>query len=223
MNARIGLVKGWLLQVATALVFAAAAPAAAATGKAEVRSVIDAAQFTDDHGVWRPLEAGVVLHSGTKLKTGINSQVALFLGERGGTLILAAGTTLEIEGLKIHGPPDQPASETRLNLRAGTIVGTVAKMAEASQYEVKTPQTICAVKSRDGVIAFQVSADGRHVVRAGAIIVAFVQPKIASRSLPISAGQTYLPPVADAVNPVPTVRPTQPSDLVKLLPGGPER
>lgn len=221
MKARIGLADAWILRGAIVFALASHVRADAAKGTAEVRSVIGVAQYAEGKGAWQTFQAGAALRPGTRLRTGVKSQVTLSFGEQGGALILAADTTLEIEQFEIERANDRTTIKVRLDLRAGTIVGAVAKMADSSRFEVKTPQTISAVKSSDGVSTFQISADGRHVVRSGSLLVVFVRPDAINQSALLHAGQTYLSPGKNELNPKPTVRPLQPSDLVELLPAGP--
>src|SRR5438105_15452268 len=71
----------------------------AAMGKAVVRDVRGTASYSEQGGDWKPLKSGRVLGPGASVKTGVASQVDLFLDENGPLVRLLEDTTLGLDKL----------------------------------------------------------------------------------------------------------------------------
>ena len=185
-----------------------AASAEAAVNRAIVRAIRGTAEYSVAGSDWKSLRVGQALSPTSSLKTGVSSEVDLFLGDNGPTVRLLADTTLGLEKLNIDRTGIDVVIETFLDLKTGTIQGNVKQLAAASKYEVKTPATVCAIKGTE----YQISADGVVHVIKGAVLVAYGSPG-AVQTATVNAGQTLVPaPATAAPNTPPTVRPTSPGD-----------
>lgn len=191
---------------ATAMLLASSAEAA--VNRAIVRAIRGTAEYSVAGAPWKTLRVGQALNPTTSVKTGVSSQVDLFLGDNGPTVRLLADTTLGLDKLNIDRTGVDVVIETFLDLQTGTIQGNVKQLASVSKYEVKTPFTVCAIKGTE----YQISADGvLHVIK-GAVLVAYGPPG-AVQTATINAGQTFVPrPSTAPPNTPPTVRPTSPDD-----------
>ena len=192
--------------------------AQAATGKAVARSVRGTASYAEQGGEWKPLKSGQALGPGATVKTAVDGSVELFLGDNGPDVYLFDSTTLGLDRLNVEKTGTDTVIETQLNLSAGTIRGTVRKMAAASKYEVKTPNSVVGVRGTK----YQISANGMAHVIEGSMVVVYINPSTQQMSThTVGAGQTFVPPVnPGAPGATPTVRPTRPDEIIPIDFGG---
>jgi hypothetical protein len=81
-------------------------------------------------------------------------------------------TVLSVDKLTITATGADTVTDTELDLKAGSILGTVKKLAPASKYEVKIPNGVAGIR---GTIYF-LSASGIIRVLTGSVVVAYVGP-----------------------------------------------
>jgi len=188
--------------------------AQAATGRAVVRTVRGTASYSEQGGEWRPLKTGQAIGPGATVKTGVDGQADLFLGDNGPTVHLFDSTTLGLDRLQIERTGADAVVETQLNLTSGTIRGEVRKLSAASKYEVKTPNAVVGVRGTK----YQISANGVVHVLEGSIVVVYINPSTQQMSThTVQAGQSFIPPVnPGAPGATPTIRPTRPGDVIQI-------
>ena len=217
----VGSFSRWISCGVSLAALLAVGGAEAAVGKAVVRSVSGTASYSEQGGDWKPLKSGQTLQPGSSVKSGVASRVVLFLDRNGPTVRLLEDTTLGIDKLDVDSTGPDTVIETQLDLRQGTIQGSVNKLAAASKYEVKTPNTVAGVRS--GPIEYQISADGVAHIKYGSMMVAYTNPvtKKISTHL-INESQTFVPP-SDPSRPdaTPTVRATRPGEVDWTVPPPP--
>ena len=170
-------------------VLALASAQAVETGKAVVRSVKGAADYSEGAGAWAPLKAGMTLKSGTVVKTGNDSCVDLFLDQNGPLVRLTENTTLGLDKLCFEPTGADTVVETQLDLKAGKIVGIVKKLAATSKYEVKTPNGVAGIRGTEYVI----SATGEVQVVSGSVVVVYVKADGSVVTQVVNAGQKFDP------------------------------
>ena len=210
----VGSFSRWIgCAVALAVILAVSA-AQAVVGTAVVRSVKGTASYSEQGGDWKPLKPGQVLQPGSSVKSGVASRVVLFLDKNGPIVRLLEDTTLGIDKLDVDSTGADTVIETQLDLRQGTIQGNVNKLAAASKYEVKTPNTVAGV--RESPIEYQISADGVTHVKYGSMMTAYTNPvtKKISTHL-INEAQAFVPP-SDPSRPdaTPTVRAARGGEVI---------
>lgn len=130
-------------------------------GKAEVRAVRGSAKYSTGGGVWVPVKVGTTLKPGAIIQTAPDSSVDLFLGANGPVLRVTSDTTLGLDRLSFTDTGADQVIDTQLNLQSGRIVGNVKKLAAASQYQVKLPNGVAAIRGTD----YDISAHMRGNVR----------------------------------------------------------
>jgi hypothetical protein len=186
----------------------------AATGRAVVRTVTGTASYSEQGGEWRPLKTGLALTPGSTVKTGVDGQVSLFLGDNGPTVHLFDSTTLGLDRLQIERSGPDAVIETQLNLTSGTIRGEVRKLSAASKYEVKTPNVVVGIRGTK----YQISANGMVSVIEGSVVVVYINPSTQQMSThTVGANQTFVPPVNPAAPAAtPTLRATRPGDIIEV-------
>ncbi|HWD94527.1 MAG TPA: FecR domain-containing protein [Verrucomicrobiae bacterium] len=79
-------------------------------------------------------------------------------------------TVLSVDKLTVTATGADTVTDTELDLKAGSILGTVKKLAPASKYEVKIPNGVAGIR---GTIYF-LSASGNVRVLTGSVVVAYV-------------------------------------------------
>ena len=188
--------------------------AQAASGRAVVRGVRGTASYSEQGGEWKPLKTGQALGPGATVKTSVDGQVDLYLGENGPDVHLFDSTTLGLDRLNIERTGMEAATETSLNLTSGTIRGDVHKLSAASKYEVKTPNAVVGVRGTK----YQISANGVVHVIEGSMVVVYINPSTQQMSThTVGAGQTFTPPVnPQAPGATPMVRPTRPDEIIEI-------
>ncbi|MHC1768962.1 MAG: FecR domain-containing protein [Verrucomicrobiia bacterium] len=195
--------------------------AQAATGRAVVRTVKGTASYAEQGGNWMPLKTGQALAPGATVRTGVDGQVDLFLGDNGPDVHLFDSTTLGLDRLQIERTGADTVVETQLNLTSGTIRGEVKRLAAASKYEVKTPNAVFGIRGTK----YQISANGIVHVIEGTMMVVYINPATQQMSThTVSAGQTFVPPMdPGAPGSTPTVRPTRDGEIIpfEVVPRGP--
>jgi hypothetical protein len=96
-------------------------------------------------------------------------------------------TVLGIDKLTVDQTGADVVTETRLDLKAGSIFGTVRKLSAASRYEVNIPNGVAGIR---GTIFF-ISADGTVRVLTGSVVLAYVSPDGSVVTQVIAAGQQF--------------------------------
>jgi hypothetical protein len=206
----VGSFSKWIVCGVALAAMLAPCAAQAAAGKAVVRSVRGTASYSVQGGDWKPLKSGEVLEAGSAVRSGVASQVVIFLDRNGPTVRLLEDTILGIDRLDADSTGADTIIETQLDLRQGTIQGYVSKLAAASKYEVKTPNTVAGV--RESPVEYQISANGDTHVKYGSLMTAYTNPvsKRISTHL-VNEGQTFIPPSQpERPDATPTVRATRP-------------
>jgi hypothetical protein len=199
-----------------------AASVQAANGRARVYKVQGTAEYAEKAGDWQSLREGKVLNPGATVRTGSGSQLDLDLGDNGPSVRLLQDTTVGLDRLTLDRSGADVVVETQLDLKAGTILGYVKKLSPASKYEVKTPSTVMGIKATEGPTEYQISADGKHSIREGQVLVVYTNPVTRQPTThPVNAGQTFIPPTTPTATTVPELRPTRPTDFIGEIPRPP--
>ena len=79
-------------------------------------------------------------------------------------------TVLAVDKLSVVNMGADSATDTELDLRQGTIFGSVKKLSAASQYLIKTPNGMAAIRGS----TFILSADGKITVTDGSAVISVV-------------------------------------------------
>ncbi len=149
--------------------------AQAAAGKAVVRAVRGSADYADGSGSWKKMRVGSIIRASHVIRTAADSSVDLFLDMNGPMVRVTENTQVGLDRLSFDDTGVETVIDTGIDLKDGRILGNVAKMAQASKYEVKTPNGVAGIRGTE----YDISASGRVVVITGSVVV-------------LSGGQTFV-------------------------------
>jgi FecR protein len=173
-------------------------------GRAEVRAVRGNATYTLAGGPPNPLKVGLLLPSGSVVKTSPEASVDLFLGNSAGVVRVTENTTLGLDKLNLTDTGAETVVEIQLNVPEGTILGNVNKLSAASKYEIKLPNGVAGIRGT----RFRCSATSYIVLLDGTLIFVFVPP--GGNPTPY----TLVAPPAVYFSPIEGIKPAPP-DLVR--------
>jgi hypothetical protein len=159
---------------------------------AKVVRIKGSARYKVGNEPWQTLKQGDVINQGTVIETGMdNSQVDLALGAGGGaapsapimgTVMSHQATSdqnmiriwqnsrLAIDKLTKTQTGADEVTETKLDLQAGHIFGSVKKLSAASTYEVKIPNGVAGIRGT----TYDISAEGIIKVLVGSVYLAYM-------------------------------------------------
>jgi hypothetical protein len=169
--------------------------AAAEIGKAEITG-IKGSVTVDGQAV----KVGDSIKPGQQVSTGPASQLNLFLGENGPTLLVDANASLTFDELSYDTTGAEPVINTKINVKAGKVAGYVKKTSSQSKYVVLTPTTTAAIRGTK----YQVTEDGTVAVWEGSVSVTY-----RGNTYEVSEGQKFDPSIGavvanDLPNPIPS-------------------
>jgi len=152
--------------VPVAILFAApmfSSPVIADTvpGRAEVRSVKGVATYSTNGGPAKPLRVGIILRSGSTIRTGTNSTVDLFLGVSAGIVRVGEGSTVAFDKLTLTDTGADTAVEVQLHVPDGELYFKVNKLSKASRYEIKMPTGVAGIRGTKGCCSFRQAGNSK--------------------------------------------------------------
>jgi hypothetical protein len=166
---------------------------------------------------WQPLKLGAILKPGTVLQTASDSYIDLILNNAdavGASLApmsmsaapmdqsgaasyqpkaekdavrIFENTVLSIDKLTVDQTGVDVITDTQLDLKAGSIFGTVKKLAVGSKYEVKIPNGVAGIR---GTI-YYISSSGILRVVSGFVTLAWVHTDGTVTTQNVGAGQQF--------------------------------
>jgi hypothetical protein len=159
---------------------------AAVTGNAEITGIKGTVKVDG-----QAVKVGDSIAPGQQIETGAASQLNLFLGENGPTLVVAADARLSFDELSSDKAGAEPIISTKINLKSGKVAGYVKKTSSQSKYVVQTPTTTAAIRGTE----YEVDADtGVVSVWSGCVTVTW-----RGNNYDVCAGQKFDPSIGAVV------------------------
>jgi len=190
-------IRNFVIGVSVALASIATVSAQATDGIAKVVAKVgDARYFVTGDSTPHDVKVGMILKPGTTIQTasGPGNYVDLVLNNAaavappGGSgpsdishiqpkaeqdgVRINENTVLAVDKLSVNNTGADIVTDTEMDLKAGSILGTVKKLTPNSKYEVKIPNGVAGIR---GTI-YYLSASGILRVVSGSVVVAYVGP-----------------------------------------------
>lgn len=124
-------------------------------GRAEVRALKGNVTYSTNGGPARAIKVGMILRSGSTIKTGSDSTVDLFLGNSAGVIRLVENSTVSFDKLTLTDTGADTAVEVQINLPDGDMYFNVNKLSKGSRYEVKMPNGVAGIRGTKGNFSFR--------------------------------------------------------------------
>jgi len=166
-------------------------------GFAQTKAILGGKAFYSKSDAWVPLKVGDTLRSGTAVKTEKGAHVDFFLGRNGPVVRVTEDTVLNFDSLKWTKIADEDIIETKMDLKNGTILGNVKKLAAGSKYEVKIPAGVAGIRGTEYVV----SANGRVTCVNGTMQVQYnvtINGVSSTITVNLNQGETFVPPTNEA-------------------------
>src|SRR5262249_6511914 len=130
-----------------------------------VKAIQGQAAFSTDHKTWQPLTANTVLQQGAEIRTEANSSADLILQSSDTGLRMTAGPTMEVTKLSMLTAGEDVITQTRLNVKEGSILGSQRKLSKPSTFNIDTPECVATIVGTE----YKVSASGPVSCFSGAV------------------------------------------------------
>ena len=176
MKSKYALTRKFLLVLAAMAIASLAVPLhAEKIGKGEVKVIRmkGSARYSTDQKTWKELKKGMLLKGGTLIQTAPNSIVDICVNEAksrsanemtensvDNVLRLFENCTLGLDKLA--------SDEIQLDLRSGSIMGTVGKLTAQAKYEMKLPHGLVGIRGGTYIVD---SSSVVNVVEGSAVLV----------------------------------------------------
>jgi len=121
---------------------------------ATVRAVHGTVEYSSGDQ-WLPAKANLTLNPGAAIKAGADSSCDLQVNGRTSTVRITAGTTLILQKMTRTGEGRSADTETILDLKTGTIMGSIKKISAGSSFTILTPNGTAQIRGTE----FQISAE----------------------------------------------------------------
>lgn len=95
---------------------------------------------------WKPLEVGVILYEGDKMKTGKDSQVIVETTGNAKTALMTVRKETEFTFKNFRHDEATKIDNTLLDLEVGSVMVEAEKLIGASRFEVKTPTSVVGIR-----------------------------------------------------------------------------
>jgi hypothetical protein len=185
---------------------------AAEIGKAEITGVKGSVKVDGNSA-----KVGDSISPGQQIETGAASQLNLYLGNNGPTVVLFADTRLSFDELTSDKSGSEPVINTKINLKAGSVAGYVKKTSSQSSYVVQGPTTTAAIRGTE----YQMMDNGVVAVWEGCVTVSY-----RGNNYEVCANQMFDPSVGAVVSntyPRPPVPSNQARPTTIVVPVTPTR
>jgi len=122
------------------------------SGQLHIKSVQGAVTYSLDHSAWAELKPGMDLGMGAELKTGPGSTADLEFQYSGTVLRLRPDSSLELTRLDEEVVEANVITETSLNLKSGSLIGSQRKLSKPSTFTIVTPNGSATIRGTEYLV-----------------------------------------------------------------------
>lgn len=162
-------------------------------GEAKVIRLRGSARYSTDQKTWQPLKKGIILKSGALVQTAPDAVLDLCLNEarskHSPDTMQTSDNVIRVFENTALGLDKMASGELQLDLRAGSIMGTVGRLATADRYEIKLPRGMIGI--RGGTYIADMSGTVNVIQGSAVVVVAGADNSMNTKKL--SSRQGYDP------------------------------
>ena len=159
-------------------------------GEVRIESIQGAVTYSTDQSTWLEVKPGLVLQKGATIKTGPGASADLVLEYSGTVLRMTSDSALGLGRLDQEVAGENVISETSLNLKSGSVLGSQRKLAKPSTFEITTPRSVASIRGTE----YAVRADGAVSCFRGEVSVRYDSPQHSgSTQANVRAGYSFNP------------------------------
>lgn len=163
----------------------------------QIKNVIGHATYSIDGKTWSSLQKDSMLEHGSVIKTAADGSVDFILQYSSTVLRLTPSSELGFARLS-HTPVEEVViTDTTLNLKSGSIVGSQRKLSHLSRFNIVTADGEARIVGTE----YLVRADGAVTVLSGEVTMNYNLPKNGgSVKVTVAAGQSFDPATGKVVS-----------------------
>ena len=159
------------------------------SGELQVTSVQGPIVYSTDHSTWADLKPGMTLGQGAQLKTGPEGSADLDFDYSGTALRLRSNSQLELTRMDEVVADGNVVIDTRLNLTAGSLVGSQDKLEKPSTFTILTPNDSATIRGTQYVV----NSDGAVTCIRGEVAVTASSHQGSPINAQVPAGFSFNP------------------------------
>lgn len=185
-------VSGWSVVLASGMYCVVCNHAEASdlqSGELQVKSIQGSVVYSTDHSTWADLKPGMTLGQGAQLKTGPDASADLDFEYSGTALRLRSNSQLELTRMDEVVADGNVIIDTRLDLTAGSLVGSQDKLEKPSTFTILTPNVSATIRGTQYVV----SSDGAVTCMRGEVAVTASSHQGSPISAQVPAGFSFNP------------------------------
>ena len=137
------------------------------SGELHIKSIQGTVTFSTDHSTWSELKPGTTLGKGAELKTASDSTADLEFDYSGTVLRLRPNSLLELARMDEEPIEANVITETSLNLKSGSVIGSQRKLAKPSTFTIRMANGSATIRGTEYLVA----ADGAVTCLRGEVAV----------------------------------------------------
>ena len=196
--------------------------------KAVVRAIHGEVTYSIN-GDFKPVRPKMEFLEGTSIKTGEDSYADLQVNGRTSTVRVAPDTLVVLKRMEFRGARFSGQTTTVLDLKAGTILGSVKKISKDSSYRIETPKGACVIRGTDFQVVVTLLPDRTYRVTYRSVtgqLVATANVDGTSVTRVIESGGEWtpgeehvVPSYRAGIEPTPTSQPPAPPPMIQPFNG----
>jgi hypothetical protein len=170
MNVALHRTRSGSLILLTLFALTARLLAAGPLVQVPVKGVLGRAQYSRANGPFIPLGPGMSVRGGDVVQTANGSAVDLDFGSPAGLVRLTENAVLHLDALNKASTNQGGATEIKLNLKSGELLGIAKRVPDEGRFEIKIP--VGLVQILEG--RYRIDARGYIVLVEGKALLAYV-------------------------------------------------